>query len=238
MESISSAFSDDYKTIACPKLTNIKQVSEGWINKYILYYELPDGTTFEYESASRKRFDAYKAELEGFGAGKEPNADAVCIVPILDDDSLLMIREFRYPLNTWCIAFPAGLKEAGESLEECVARELAEEVGCTLDVNFGTRAVRPLAQTGFSSTGMTEENVHVVFVRAKQTQEATPEPNELIVPFKLAFCDIEKFLSTNTTLIGTRAQLILELLGQSLGRVTTAKGEPKPLPKLSKEDFA
>ena len=31
-------------TRGIPQLKNIEQVSEGWINKYILTYELPDGT--------------------------------------------------------------------------------------------------------------------------------------------------------------------------------------------------
>ena len=42
---------------------------------------------------------------------------------------LLLIREFRYPLNSWCIAFPAGLMEPGEDLATCVDRELREETG-------------------------------------------------------------------------------------------------------------
>ena len=45
---------------------------------------------------------------------------------------LLLIREFRYPLNSWCIAFPAGLMEPGEDLATCVDRELREETGLSL----------------------------------------------------------------------------------------------------------
>ena len=39
---------------AVPQLSNIRQVSDGWIKKYMLAYTMPDGSTYEYESASRK----------------------------------------------------------------------------------------------------------------------------------------------------------------------------------------
>ena len=111
---------------AIPRLVGIRQVSDGWIKKYVLAYAMPDGSTYEYESASRKSIDAYRAELEGNARGEQPIADAVCIVPQTPDGNLLLIREFRYPLNSWCIAFPAGLKEPGESLAACVDSELRE----------------------------------------------------------------------------------------------------------------
>ncbi|MFR8830607.1 MAG: NUDIX hydrolase, partial [Eggerthella lenta] len=117
---------------AVPQLSNIRQVSDGWIKKYVLAYTMPDGSTYEYESASRKSLEAYRAELEGNAAGRACAADAVCIVPQTATGELLLIREFRYPLNSWCIAFPAGLMEPGEDLATCVDRELREETGYAL----------------------------------------------------------------------------------------------------------
>ena len=77
---------------AIPQLADIRQVSDGWIKKYVLTYTLPDGSTYEYESASRKSIDAYCAELEGNARGERPVADAVCIVPQTADGKLLLIR--------------------------------------------------------------------------------------------------------------------------------------------------
>ena len=70
---------------AIPRLVGIRQVSDGWIKKYVLAYAMPDGSTYEYESASRKSIDAYRAELEGNARGEQPIADAVCIVPQAPD---------------------------------------------------------------------------------------------------------------------------------------------------------
>lgn len=195
---------------ASPQLEDIRQVSSGWINKYVLTYELPDGTRYEYESASRKKLDDYCRSLEGRAAGAAPTADAVCIVPQTANGTLLLIREFRYPLNSWCIAFPAGLVEEGEHLRDCVDRELREETGYALRTDLGDDALDPLPQAGFSSTGLTDESVHVVFARVEKASDAQPEPSEFIEPFELAIEDVPRFLDENTTPIGTRAQLVLE----------------------------
>ena len=194
-----------------PRLASIETVSTGWINKYHLRYTLPDGRPYAYEGVSRKGPAAYAAALSALGAGAAPVPDAVCMVPILPDGSVLLIREFRYPLNSWCISLPAGLIDDGEDLAAAVARELAEETGYRLRTDVA-EPLRPLPQPGFSSTGMAEENVQVVFAQVEAAGEAAPEAGELIEPFILAPDEIRPFLDGSTTPIGTRCQLILEML--------------------------
>ena len=192
-----------------PRLKHIEQLADGWIKKYLLTYAMPNGTDHVYEVASRKSIDAYRALLEANGAGMPPTtADAMCIVARTPRDTLVLIREFRYPLNSWCIAFPAGLIEAGEDIVTCADRELREETGYAIVP--GTTP-KPLPQAGYSSTGMTDETVHVLFVEAEKVEEAHVEPNELIDVFELPLSDVRRFLDENTLPIGTRAQLVLEL---------------------------
>ena len=162
-----------------PEFIDLEQVSDGWIKKYILHYRKPDGTPYSYESSSRKSLEAYRAELlmnrkrqhaalastenklESCAASANSDVsaitcDAVCMVPKLPDGSYLMIREFRYPLNALCLAFPAGLIDQGETLEQAVDRELREETGFCIRQSSET-PLRTLAQPGFSSTGMSDE---------------------------------------------------------------------------------
>ena len=56
---------------------------------------------------------------------------AVVILPLLDDGSVLMERQYRYPLDRVFIEFPAGKIDAGESHLACARRELLEETGYT-----------------------------------------------------------------------------------------------------------
>ena len=195
-----------------PRLKDIRQVSDGWIKKYILVHEMPDGTLHEYEVASRKGIDAFRALMERNATGQANGpADAVCIAARTPDDTVLMIREFRYPLNSWCMAFPAGLVEPGEDLIACADRELQEETGYRIVPGSEARA---LPQAGYSSTGLTDEAVQVVFVEAERAGEPHTEPNELIEVFELPVSDIRHFLDTNTEPIGTRAQLVLEIVAR------------------------
>lgn len=194
-----------------PALESVETISTGWINKYHLRYTLPDGRPYTYEGVSRKGPDRYAAALEALGSTGASTPDAVCIVPLLPDGSVLLEREFRYPLNSWCVSLPAGLIDAGETLEEAVARELSEETGYRLRDDI-VPAVRPLPQPGFSSTGLTEENVQVVFAQVEPAGEAQPDSAELIEPFTVARTDLRAFLDANQLPIGTRCQLILELL--------------------------
>ena len=194
-----------------PALESVETVSTGWINKYHLHYTLPDGRPYTYEGVSRKGPERYEAALEALGSTGAADPDAVCIVPLLPDGSVLLEREFRYPLNSWCVSLPAGLIDAGESLEEAVARELSEETGYRLRDDIAP-AVRPLPQPGFSSTGLTEENVQVVFAQVEAAGKARPDSAELIEPFTVARADLRAFLDANQLPIGTRCQLILELL--------------------------
>ena len=198
-----------------PQLVDIEQVSTGWIKKYILHYRQPNGSDYYYESVSRKDKEEYLQELRmnAQGGNRGTGADAVCIVPITEDRRLVMIKEFRYPLNSYCIAFPAGLMEKGEDLAESAARELWEETGYAILRNEdGSLRTRVLDQAGYSSAGMSGETVQIMYARVENDPSSSQntEENELIQVFTLPIGQVEDFMAANTTPIGTRAQLILD----------------------------
>lgn len=57
----------------------------------------------------------------------------VCILPLDEDNNVLMVRQFRYPTHKVLLEIPAGKMEYGEDHRECGLRELKEETGCTCD---------------------------------------------------------------------------------------------------------
>lgn len=74
------------------------------------------------------------AELED---GKEVQRDVVrhsggvCVVPLTEKGTVLMVKQFRYPMQQVTLEIPAGKLEAGEDPADCGRRELREEAGRT-----------------------------------------------------------------------------------------------------------
>ena len=56
---------------------------------------------------------------------------AVVILPLFSDGTVLLERQFRYPLNNVFIEFPAGKIDQDEDPLDCAKRELQEETGYT-----------------------------------------------------------------------------------------------------------
>jgi ADP-ribose pyrophosphatase len=55
--------------------------------------------------------------------------DVVVIVPFFDENTLVMIKQFRYPLQKILLEFPAGHINHGENVLTTAKRELLEETG-------------------------------------------------------------------------------------------------------------
>ncbi|RJG00797.1 NUDIX domain-containing protein [Noviherbaspirillum sedimenti] len=56
---------------------------------------------------------------------------AVVILPLFEDGTILLERQFRYPLDRVFLEFPAGKIDPGEDHLACARRELQEETGYT-----------------------------------------------------------------------------------------------------------
>jgi ADP-ribose pyrophosphatase len=79
-------------------------------------------------------------EAQEWEAFERINCDGIVgIVPLTDNDEVILIRQFRPPINGFVIELPAGLVDSGENFEEAVRRELIEETGYEAgDVQFLT----------------------------------------------------------------------------------------------------
>jgi ADP-ribose pyrophosphatase len=54
---------------------------------------------------------------------------AAAVVPVLEDGTVLLLRQYRYATGGWLLEIPAGKLDPGESPEACAIRETEEETG-------------------------------------------------------------------------------------------------------------
>ncbi|SMC58881.1 ADP-ribose pyrophosphatase [Desulfocicer vacuolatum DSM 3385] len=135
-----------------------------------------------------------------------PLADAVVIVPFhREEKKLVMIREFWVPLGGFQYGFPAGLVDPGETIEMAAARELKEETG------FALKTVLRTSPPIYSSSGMTDESVSLVFAACdgKESLEGNEDSEEISV-LLLSREDAKGLLNTPELKFDVKSWIILE----------------------------
>ena len=106
---------------------------------------------------------------------------AVFIVPMLDDETVLLVREYGAGLDRYELGLPKGRLDRDETVEQGANRELKEEVG------FGARQLKILASLSLSPAYMTHM-AHVVLAQDLYPERLPgDEPETLeVVPWKLS----------------------------------------------------
>ena len=83
---------------------------------------------------------------------------AVCIVPLTEQNEVLMVRQYRHPFSKVLLKAPAGKLDPNEALEDCARRELSEETGAEAG---------ELTYIGdyYPSVAVLDENIHLYIAR-------------------------------------------------------------------------
>lgn len=106
---------------------------------------------------------------------------AVIIVPVLDADTVLLVREYGVGLDRYELGLPKGRLDPGETPEQGANRELKEEVG------YGARELTVLHKLSLSPSYMSHM-ANVVLARNLYSERLPgDEPEALeVVPWKLS----------------------------------------------------
>jgi ADP-ribose diphosphatase len=125
----------------------------------------------EFSNGERRTYSRMKAR--GLGA--------VIIVPMLDETTVLLAREYAAGLHHYEIGLPKGRLEQGESILEAAQREMKEEIG------YGAHRLQELTRLSLAPAYMTHVT-HIVLARDLFPERLEgDEPEEIeVVPWPIA----------------------------------------------------
>ncbi len=109
------------------------------------------------------------------GSVKDPyyvleRPDAAIIFPVTADGEVVLVRQYRPPLERMELGLPAGLVEEGEEPEAAARRELSEETG------YSGGEWEPLGS--LASSPSLKDNWAYLFLARGVEETAAPDPDE------------------------------------------------------------
>lgn len=144
----------------------MEKVKDG---KYLKNYEL----TYLNKAGREKKYEIVsRSEISGPDTlGKR--VSGVSIVAYYKD-KLLLLREFRMGVNRYIYNLCAGMIEEGESMEECIQRELYEETGLSV------KKIRMVLPPSFAAVAFSDVKTQIAFVDVEGDFEDHTSDNEQI----------------------------------------------------------
>lgn len=98
---------------------------------------------------------------------------AIAVVPVLDDGRIVMVRQYRYPVDQVTLEIPAGKLDLNEDPLDCVVRELREETG------YEAQKIEKLTSI-YTAPGFSNEMIHIYIAKGLTMKEACPDEDEFI----------------------------------------------------------
>ncbi len=133
---------------------------------------------------------------------------AAAIVPMKDDGTVLLIRQYRHAVGGYIYEIPAGKLDRGEDPRDCAARELEEEIGLR-----ATSLERVI--TFFTTPGFTDEVIHIYKATGLKPGRQNLESDEVLevteMPLETAIARInDGTIRDGKTIIGLQAVYLRE----------------------------
>lgn len=134
-----------------------------------------------------------RVELEnGDIASREvvEHSGGVCVLPLLDSNEVIFVKQFRYAFKEILLEIPAGKLEKGENPAICGQRELLEEVGAKCSEYIYLGKIYP-------SPAYLSEIIHVYLAKGLTFSEQDLDKDEFLDVVKIPLADAVKMVMSN-----------------------------------------
>jgi ADP-ribose pyrophosphatase len=156
---------------------------------------VPDPERLQHERVYDGTVFAIDRDRVRMPTGREVTVDvvrhvkSVVLLPIPEPGHVILIRQYRYPLNRWLWELPAGSVDEGEQPEAAARRECHEEIGQVPDTVVRLASLHP-------TPGYCDEEM--LFFRLSglsvPPEAATPDEDEDIEPRVFTLADAREMV--------------------------------------------
>ncbi len=140
---------------------------------------------------------------------KHPGASA--IVPILPNEDIILVRQFRYAVNAVTLEVPAGkLDKVGEDPLLCAERELSEETG------YVAKKIWKLT-TIATTFGFSNEWIHLYAAKDLTKGKQHPDEDEFINVVKMPLVDAVELINAGK-IYDSKSIISILMVARELGK--------------------
>lgn len=115
------------------------------------------------------------------------NPGASAVIPVTEDGCVVLVEQFRKPIETTSLEIPAGKLDHGEDPLECAIRELREETGYKADHISKILTIHP-------TPAFADEVLHIYIATGLSKGEACPDEDEFITAKKYKIEEVVKMI--------------------------------------------
>ncbi|MBN2878188.1 MAG: NUDIX hydrolase [Clostridia bacterium] len=130
------------------------------------------------------------------------NPDASAIVPIDQDNNIIMVKQYRSSAEKVMLEIPAGKMEVKETAAECAQRELEEETGYKADkIQF---LFSPMVSPGFST-----ERIHIFLATGLTFGQLNPDDDEFVETVSIHISEVIRLIMSGEICDGKTISAVL-----------------------------